>query len=58
MFGMTLSATLSLVEKVAHKIRHKHVSALQVIIAGKTSARRNESPLQFAGVLGENTGPR
>lgn len=43
--GMMLFATLSLVEKVAHKIRHKHVSALRVIIAGKTSARRNESPL-------------
>lgn len=55
---MMLYATLSLVEKVAHKIKHKHVSALQVIIAGKTSARRNESPLWLAGVPGENTGPR
>lgn len=57
MFGMMLYITLSLVEKVAHKIRHKHVSALQVITAGKTSAHRNESALRLAGVLGENTGP-
>lgn len=54
---MMLYITLSLVEKVAHKIRHKHVSALQVITAGKTSAHRNESALRLAGVLGENTGP-
>lgn len=55
MFGMMLYATLSLVEKVAPKIRHKHVSELHVIIVGKTSARRSESPLRLVSVLGENT---
>lgn len=55
MFGMMLYATLSLVEKVAPKIRQKHVSELHVIIVGKTSARRSESPLWLVSVLGENT---
>lgn len=57
MTGMMLYATLSLVERVAHQIRHKHMSELQVIAVGKTSARRNESPQWLVSVLGENTGP-
>lgn len=35
MFGRMLCATLSLVEKLSGKIRHKHVSELHVIIAEK-----------------------
>lgn len=35
MFGRMLCATLSLVEKLSGKIRHKHVSELHVIIVEK-----------------------
>lgn len=58
MLGMMLYATLSLVEKLACKVRHKHVSELHVIIVGKTSVFKDESPLRPGSVLGENTGPR
>lgn len=54
MFGRMLCTTLSLVEKLSGKIKHKHVSKLHVIIVGKTSAQEYESPLQLAGVAGEN----
>lgn len=47
-----LCTTLSLVEKLSGKIRHKHVSELHVIIVEKLP---NESPLQLLGVAGENT---
>lgn len=35
MFGRMLCATLSLVEKLSGRIRHKHVSELHVIIVEK-----------------------
>lgn len=54
---MMLCTTLSLVEKLASKIRHKHVSELHVIIVRKTSVCEYESPLHLAGAAGENTVP-
>lgn len=57
MFGRMLCTTLSLVEKLSGKIRHKHVSELHVIIVEKTSVWEYESPLQLVGVAGENTVP-
>lgn len=51
MFGMMLYATLSLVEKLARKIRYKHVSELHVIVVGKTSVFEDESPLRPGSVL-------
>lgn len=57
MFERMSCTTLSLVEKLSGKIRHKHVSELHVIIVGKTSAWEYESPLQLVGVAGENKVP-
>lgn len=39
MFGRMLCTTLSLVEKLSGKIRHKHVSELHVIIVEKLPLR-------------------